>query len=126
MLPVKYLPFEIATIYLFEVVNRNIYIVLSCSLFLVLFGEWLKGLRKYEKAELALKTDGILLSSTTRNIELKYEKIKKFKGVMNLVHGFSNIHKLNFVIKTTDNEKIEIRSHTDVFNGLTDAFPDKV
>gem|GEM_PF-2805898 len=126
LLPAKYLPFEIATIYLFEVVNRNIYIVLSCSLFLLLFGEWLKGLRKYEKAELELKSDGISMTSLTKNIELKYDEIKKFNGVMNIVHGLKSIHKINFVIKTMDNEKIEIRSHSDIFNELTDYFPEKV
>jgi hypothetical protein len=82
-------------------------------------------MRNYEKAELELKTNGILLLSKTRTIELKFDEIKKFQGIMNLIHGFSNIYRLNFVIKTTDNGKYEIRSHKDVFNGLTDYFPDK-
>ncbi|MDT0294947.1 hypothetical protein ACFQ3R_05870 [Mesonia ostreae] len=126
LLPAKYLPFEIATIYLLEVVNRNIYIVLSCSSFLVIFGSWLKGLRKYEKAELELKSDGISMTSLTRNMELKYDEIKKFGGTLNIVHGMKSIHKINFIIKTINNERIEIRSHSDIFNELTDYFPEKV
>ncbi len=125
LLPAKYLPSEIAIIYLIEFVNRNVYIFISISVAIFLFGEWLKGMRNYEKAELELKDNGILLFSKTRRIELKYDEIKKFHGVMNLIHGLSNMHRLNFVIKTIDNGKYEIRSHKDVFNGLTDHFPDK-
>ena len=125
LLPANYLPSEMTIIYLIEFVNRNVYIFISISTIIFLFGEWLKGLRNYEKAELELKTNGILLLSKTRKIELEYDEIKKFQGLMNLVHGFSNIYKLNFVIKTNDNGKYEIRSRKDVFIGLTDHFPDK-
>lgn len=125
LFPAKYLPSEIAFIYLIEFLNRNVYYFISISVLIFLFGEWLKGMRNYEKAELELKTNRIILLSKARTIELEYDKIKKFKGVINLVHGLSNIHRLNFVIKMTDNGNYEIRSHKDVFNGLTDHFPDK-
>ena len=125
LLPANYLPSEIAVIYLIEFVNRNVYILISISAVIFLFGEWLKGMRNYEKADLELKPDRILLLSKTKTIELEFNDIKKFHGVMNLIHGLSNMHKLNFIIKTNDNGKYEIRSHKDVFNGLTDYFPDK-
>ena len=98
LLPANYLPSEIAIIYLIEFVNRNVYIFLSISVIIFLLGEWLKGMRNYEKAELELKTNGILLLSKTRTIELKFDEIKKFQGIMNLIHGFSNIYRLNFSV----------------------------
>lgn len=125
LLPANYLPSEIASIYLIDFVDRNVYYFILISVAMLLFGEWLKGLRNYEKAQLELKPNGISLLSKTRTIELEFDKIKNFRGVMNLVHGLTNIHKLNFVIKMTNNRKYEIRSHKDIYNGLTDYFPDK-
>jgi hypothetical protein len=121
-LPSKYLPSEIATIYLIEVLNRNIYYVLIASMVVLLFGDWLNGMRNYEKAELEIQPDRIILLSKTKKIELEYDNIKKFHGVMNFTHNFK---KPNFKIITINNEKYEIRAHQDVFNGLTDSFPDK-
>lgn len=122
LLPAKYLPFEIATIYLIEVVSRNVYIVLSSSIIIILVGERLRGMRHYENAELILQPEKMILLSDKKNIELEYEKIKKFQGVMNLTYGFK---RLNFVIKMADNNKYEIRADSEVYDGLTDYFPDK-
>jgi hypothetical protein len=121
-LPAKYLPAEIAAIYLIEVLNRNIYYVLAASMIVLLFGDWLNGMRNYEIAELEIQPDRIILHSKTKKIELEYDYIKKFHGVMNFTHSFK---RPNFKIITINNEKYEIRAHQDVFNGLTDSFPDK-
>lgn len=126
LFPANYLPSEVATIYLIEFVNRNVYLFLSISILIYLFGEWLKGLRKYEKAQLELTVNEILISSKTKDIKLTLSEIKKVKGIMNLVHGLTNIRKLNFIIKMSDNKTYEIRSHKHVFNGLTDYFYNKV
>ena len=122
LLPAKYLPFEISTIYLFEVVPHIVYIVLSGAIIIILIGEWLRGMRKYDKAELILEPQKIILISQNKNIELEYDKIKKFRGVMNLFHGYK---RLNFVIKMADNNKYEIRADSEIYDGLTDYFPDK-
>jgi hypothetical protein len=123
VLPAKYLPLEIATIYLFEIVSKNVYIILSGSVILILIGEWLRSLRNYETAELELQTDRLVLITESSNIELKYKNIKKFKGVLGLFNG---LNKISFRILMTDKNKYEIKAHSDVFDGLTDSFPDKV
>lgn len=120
--PAKYLPSEIAAIYLIEVVNRNVYYVFATSMVVILLGDWLNGMRNYEKAELEIQPNQIILFSKTKKIELEYDDIKKFHGVMNIIHNFK---RPNFKIITNNNEKYEIRAHQDVFNGLTDSFPDK-
>ena len=122
LLPAKYLPFEISWVYLIEIVNRNVYICLSASMIIMLFGDWLNGMRDYENAHLEILADRILLTSETRNIELEYNQIKKIYGTVNLTH---RLMRPNFVFRMKDNEKHEIRAHADIFNVLTDFLPNK-
>jgi hypothetical protein len=123
LLPAKYLPSEVAVVYLIEIVHRNVYIVLSSTFSIILFGEWLKGMRKYEKGELVLTLEGIKISSTSKKVFIKFDKIKKIKGLNNLVHN--KLNRFNFIIKTTESNKVEIRANSDIFNALTDYFPNK-
>lgn len=120
--PAKYLPSEIAAIYLIEVVNRNVYYVFTGSMVFLLIGDWVNGMRNYEKAELEIQPDQIILFSNTKKIELKYDNNKKIHGVMNITYNFK---RPNFKIITNNNEKHEIRAHQDIFNGLTNSFPGK-
>ena len=103
LVPARYLPFEI-------------------SFSLILFGEWLHGMGKYTNAKLEFHPDSILLISGSRNIEIKHFNIKKITGWKNFTHRYK---KPNVLIKTKTKERYEIRIDIEIFDILTDTFPNK-
>ena len=125
-LPAKYLPTELAIIYLIEFVHRYVYYVFFFFFSVLVIGEYLRGLRSYKTVEIEIKPDKLIIKDLKEPFEIEYSSIKKIYGGNNLVHDFKSMHYINFIIKLEDNTKIEIRSHSELFNGLTDLLPNTV
>ncbi len=122
LIPGKYLPIEVATVYYFEIISKNIYIILSVSFLIGLTGLILKESRSYEPAELEILYDRLKITTKEKIIEIKYSEIEKFKGKL----PFPFIKKENIIIKRIEKKNIEIRTEEGVFEALTNIFPDKI
>lgn len=122
-LPARYLPTELAIIYLIEIVHRYVYYIFFSFFGILIIGEYLRGLRSYETVYLKIKSDKLILEKSNQTLEIEYSSIKKIYGGNNLFHDFKSMYRINFIIKLEDNRKLEIRSHREFFNGLTDLLP---
>jgi hypothetical protein len=125
-LPANYLPTELAIIYLIEFVHKYVYYIFFFFFSILVMGEYLRGLRSYETVELEIKPNKLIIKDSKKSFNIEYKSIKKIYGGNNLVHDFKSIYYINFIIKLEDNTKIEIRSHRELFNGLTDLLPSTI
>ena len=89
-------------------------------------GEYLRGLRSYETVGIEIRPDKLIIKDSKEPFDIEYKSIKKIYGGNNLVHDFKSMYYINFIIKLEDNTKIEIRSHRELFNGLTDLLPNTI
>ncbi|WP_188440626.1 hypothetical protein [Planktosalinus lacus] len=117
------MPNEISFLYLFFIVPRNVYLVLGGSAVILLLGEWLRGLRSLEKGRLRIFPDKMIIETPSKKWDLSYNQIHKIKGSSNIMH---NYRELTYMLLLLDGSKIEIRTSKEIFNELTDHFPDKV
>lgn len=87
---------------------------------LIFIGFWLSNLRTLEKAQLDFHPEGIIMSSNSGYIPLKYESIKKIST--------SNItfkrDKSQFFVISKDNRKFEIQTDKDIYEGMVEYFPE--
>lgn len=125
-LPAKYLPTELAIIYLIEFVHRYVYYVFFFFFSILVIGEYLRGLRSYKTVGIEIRPDRLIIKDLKKPFDIEYSSIKKIYGGNNLVHDFKSMYYINFFIKLEDNTKIEIRSHRELFNGLTDLLPNTI
>lgn len=87
---------------------------------LVFLGLWISLLRKYERAQLNFHPEGIIMSTTSGYIPLKYEHIKTL-STSNIT--FRN-KKSQFYVIAKDNRKFEIQTTRDVYESLVEYFPE--
>ena len=73
-----------------------------------------------------IRPDRLIIKDLKKPFDIEYSSIKKIYGGNNLVHDFKSMYYINFFIKLEDNTKIEIRSHRELFNGLTDLLPNTI
>lgn len=122
LIPAQSLPPEMAFLYVFFIIPRGFHLILGIAFLVLLFGEWFRGMRKIEPAKLRVFVDKMVIESFSKTWEIPYNKIQKFKGTLNLVH---NYRKLTYTILLKDKTKIEVRTSKEIYNELTDYFPNK-
>ena len=100
-------------------VNTFLIITVVC-VFLMVLGFWLGNLRRYEKARLEFRPEGIIMCTQSGFIPMKYESIKKIK-LSNIIYDKDKSH---FYLIAKDNRKFEIQTDQDVYEGLAEMFPE--
>jgi len=122
LIPAQYMPAEMAFLFIFFILPRDFHLILGGSLILLIIGDWIRGLRKVENAKLQVYVDKITIESASEKRDIPYNKIKRIDGTVNLMHGY---RKLTYKIILIDQSRIELRTSKEIYNVLTDYFPNK-
>ena len=92
-------------------------IALVFSILMIPIGLFMDNYRKYEPAELKVLPTELVIISSSFNTSLKYSQINNLRATN------STFGKINYIISTIDDQKIEIRSKQELYDGLIENLP---